>query len=158
SQRPGAAPQQSQRLEAAPRQSEQRRRVREPIDKSRTVRLANTTHPFIRRAGDKGRVARDLGMDRVILTLESSSEQKADLENLLAQQQDPSSPHYHQWLTPQQFGARFGISAGDVDNIVHWLQSQGMRITGISNGRREIEFAGTAAQIEEAFHTQIHSY
>jgi pseudomonalisin len=135
-----------------------RRRITEAVDDRRTVRLLETTHPRIRRARDNGRVDSELPMDRAILTLKSSPQQEADLEAFLAQQQDPSSPHYHEWLTPQQFGERFGASAEDIDVIVNWLQTHGLRVTRVSNGRREIEFGGTAGQIEEAFRTEIHHY
>src|SRR4029077_18303077 len=49
-------------------------------------------------------------------------------------------------------------SAPDIDVVTHWLQSHGMRINGVANGRRQIEFSGTAGQIEEAFQTEIHNY
>src|SRR5437762_8668261 len=92
-----------------------RKRITEPVDNRRTIRLPQTTHARIRRARDDGRVPGDLPMDRAILTLKGSPEQEADLEVFLAQQQDPSSPHYHEWLTPRQFGERFGASTADTD-------------------------------------------
>src|SRR5436190_15966886 len=124
------------------------RRITESVDDRKPARLPNSTHSRIRRALDEGRVAADLPLDRAILSLKSSPEQQADLERFLAEQQDPSSPHYHEWLTPQQFGERFGASAEDIGVIVKWLESHGLVVTGASNGRREIEFSGTAHQIE----------
>src|SRR5260370_15828619 len=141
-----------------PEQLPGRKRITEAVDNLRTIRLPETTHARIRRARDNGRVDSQLPMDRAILTLKSSPEQKAELEAFLAQQQDPSSPHYHEWLTPQQFGERFGAPTEDIDVIVNWLQAHGLRVTGVSNGRREIEFGGTARQIEETFRTEIHHY
>src|SRR5919197_6028433 len=88
----------------AGRQPQQRRRLTEPIDNRRTVVLPGTTHARIRQARDQGRVRADLVMERAILALKSSPEQEADLRGFLAQQQDRSSPHYHEWLTPRQFG------------------------------------------------------
>src|SRR2546425_8709160 len=87
-----------------------RRRITESVDDRKPVRLPNSTHSRIRRALDEGRVSAELPMDRAVLSLKSSPEQQADLERFLAEQQDPSSPHYHEWLTPQQFGERFGAS------------------------------------------------
>ncbi len=134
------------------------RRITESVDDRKTVRLPNSTHSRIRRAVDEGRVDADLPMDRAVLTLKSSPEQQADLERFLAEQQDPSSPHYHEWLTPQQFGERFGASAEDIGVIVNWLESHGLHVTGATYGSREIEFSGTAQQIEEAFRTEMHQY
>ena len=53
--------------------------------------------------------------------------QQADLSQLLIDQQNPGSPLYHQWLTPQQFGARFGLSSSDMAKVKAWVQSQGSR-------------------------------
>jgi len=38
---------------------------------------------------------------------------------MLADQQNPSSPQFHKWLTPEEYGDRFGLSAGDHSKIVH---------------------------------------
>jgi pseudomonalisin len=135
-----------------------RRRITESVDDRKPLRLPNSTHARIRRALDEGRVAADLPMERAVLMLKNSPEQEADLERFLAEQQDPTSPHYHQWLTPQQFGERFGASPEDIGVIVNWLESHGLRVTATSNGRREIEFSGTAQQVEEAFRTEMHRY
>jgi pseudomonalisin len=146
------------RILGGPQAPAPQKRITEPIDNGRAIRLPRTTHPRIRRAQDNGRVAQDLQMDRAVLTLKSSPEQQADLERLLADQQDPSSPQYHQWLTPQQFGERFGPSTEDVSVITNWLQSHGLTVNNISDGRREIEFSGTASQVGQAFQTEIHRY
>jgi hypothetical protein len=146
-------------LQAGPqRPAVQQRRINKPINDRETVRLPQTTHTWTRQARDRGRVAADLGMDRVVVTLSGSPEQEAQLETFLADQQNPSSPHFHEWLTPEQFGERFGAGAADVDSIVGWLQSHGMRVNEITRGRRQIEFSGTAGQIETAFQTEIHNY
>src|SRR5438876_1362362 len=142
----------------AGRQPRQRRRLTEAIDNRRTVLLPGTTHARIRQARDQGRVRADLVMERAILALKSGPEQEADLRGFLAQQQDPSSPHYHEWLTPRQFGERFGVPAEDVNVIVEWLETRGLHVDQVSNGRRQIEFSGTARQIEQVFLTEIQRY
>src|SRR5438105_3390290 len=87
-----------------------RRRITESVDDRKSFRLPNTTNSRVRRSQDEGRASAELPMERVVLTLKSSPEQEADLERFLAQQQDPRSSHYHEWLTPEQFGERFGAS------------------------------------------------
>src|SRR2546422_9332649 len=42
--------------------------------------------------------------------------------------------------------------------IVEWLETRGLHVDQVSNGRREIEFSGTARQIEQVFLTEIHRY
>src|SRR5437016_13209819 len=117
----------------AGRPPRQRRRLTESIDNRRTVLLPGTTHARIRQARDQGRVRADLVMGRAILALKSSPEQEADLRGFLAQQQDPSSPHYHEWLTQRQFGERFGVSAEDVNVIVEWLEPRSRQVANVSN-------------------------
>ena len=136
----------------------QRLRLINPIDDRQRVRLRQTTHSHIGLAQDKGRVSADLPMERVILTLKSSPEQQADLDKFVAEQQDPSSPHFHEWVTPEQFGERFGVAVADIGVVAHWLESHGLRLTDISKGRRELQFTGTARQVEETFQTEIHNY
>lgn len=86
---------------------------------------------------------------RVILALRD----RPALDQLIAQQQDPASPRYHQWLTAAQFAAQFGPSPEDFAAVAQWVTEQGFRITDSSLGRRFIQFTGTVAQAEQAFST-----
>ena len=135
-----------------------RQRITQAVDSQTLVRLHGTVHPLATRANDRGRVADGLAMDRILLVLKSSPEQDAALEQLLAEQQDPSSPRYREWLTPQQFGEQFGAGQQDLDVIVNWLEGQGFRAIRVAEGRRSLEFSGTARQVEEAFQTEMHHY
>jgi len=92
-----------------------------------------------------------------LLTVPSASQQKA-IDRLLAQQQDPRSPLYHQWLTPEQYADRFGLSPNDIQKITNWLQSQGFTILDVARGRNWIAFSGSAAQVQSTFQTEIHKY
>jgi hypothetical protein len=97
-------------------------------------------------------------MMRMLLVLQRSADQETALRQLLDQQQDKSSPNYHKWLTPEEFGARFGPADTDVQSVTSWLRSHGFEIAQVSKGRTVIEFSGTAATVKEAFHTDIHKY
>ncbi|HKM85625.1 MAG TPA: protease pro-enzyme activation domain-containing protein [Terriglobales bacterium] len=92
-----------------------------------------------------------------LLTVPSATQQKA-INQLLAQQQDPRSPLYHKWLTPEQYADRFGLSPNDIQKLTAWLQSQGFTIGNVARARNFIVFSGTAAQAENAFQTQIHNF
>jgi len=87
-----------------------------------------------------------------------SPEQQRALEKLLAEQQDPASPNYHRWLTPEQYGERFGMSEDDLAKVSAWLKSQGLSVEGYARGRNRIFFSGTAAQVASAFRTEFHQY
>jgi len=94
----------------------------------------------------------------VTLVLKPSAAQQADLDQLLAQRQDPSSPSYHRWLTPEQYADRFGVSQADIGKIVAWLGGHDLTLKSVARGRNAIAFAGAASQIESAFRIQLHHY
>jgi hypothetical protein len=133
-------------------------RLTQAVDESQLVILKGNTYPMARAQYDRGPAPSSLPMNRMLLVLRRSPEQEAALEQLLDQQQDQSSPNYHRWLTPQQFGQQFGPADQDIQTVTSWLQSHGFQVTRISNGRTVIEFSGTAGQVQEALHTTIHQY
>ena len=133
-------------------------RITQAVDESQLTVLKGNTYFMARAQYDRGVAPASLPMNRVLLVLRRSPEQEAALEQLLDQQQDQSSPNYHQWLTPQQFGEQFGPADQDIQTVTSWLQSHGFQVTRISNGRTVIEFSGTAGQVQEALHTTIHKY
>jgi subtilase family serine protease len=97
-------------------------------------------------------------MERMLLVLKRSADQEADLRKLLDDQQNAGSPSYHKWLTPDQFGQRFGPSDPDIQAVTDWLKSQGFRVDHVYRGRSLIEFSGTAAQVENTLGTAIHKF
>src|ERR1700693_1163368 len=104
--------------------SAQRNRIAARIDGSQTVVLRGRVHPSARAENDRGPVEGSFQIPGITLLLKSSASQQSDLQQLLGQQQDPSSPSYHQWLTPEQYADRYGVSSSDVAKISAWLQSQ----------------------------------
>lgn len=134
-----------------------RPRITRPVTGA-TIRLGGTTHPLAMAANEIGRAQGDLPMERMLLQLSASPDQEAALAQLLEDQNDPASPRYHQWLTPEQFGEQFGPAQADVDAITAWLASQGFAVTSIAPSRRTIEFSGMARQVERAFGTEMHRY
>jgi len=83
-------------------------------------------------------------MDRMQLVLTRNSRQASTLKALLDAQQDKSSPNYHKWLTPEQFGEQFGPADQDVQLVESWLQSHGFQVNQVAKGKTVIEFSGTA--------------
>jgi hypothetical protein len=94
----------------------------------------------------------------MLILLHRSPEQDTALTNLLTAQQDPNSSLFHQWLTPEQYGAWFGPSDQDMRAITSWLSSHGFTGITVSKGRTVVEFSGDAGQVQSAFHTPIHRY
>jgi subtilase family serine protease len=133
-------------------------RLTAPIESGLTVPLKGNLHGGARPEFDQGRVDGSMEMHAVSLVFKPSPAQQSALDQLLAQQQDRLSPNYYKWLTPAQFGDRFGMSKSDIGKVISWLQSQGFTVTRIANSRNEVFFSGTAAQVESAFHTELHNY
>lgn len=138
--------------------AQQRPRIHQRVDSTRFTRLGHSTHPFTRIGRDLGRARADLPMERIQMLLSSSPGQEAALEQLLADQQDTASPHFQEWLSPEQFGERFGLAQQDIDAVVGWLEESGFHVDAVGRGRRSLEFSGTAGQVERAFHTEIRQY
>ncbi len=134
------------------------RRISQAVDLKDLVTLGGNTHPLARPEWDRGRAPESLPVDRMLLVLERGAEQETALQQLLIDQQVKSSPNYHQWLTPEQFGKQFGPADADVQAVADWLTTQGFQINRVAAGRTAIEFSGTAAQVRQAFRTQIHKY
>ena len=133
-------------------------RIAGTIVSSRTVALAKSRHPKADPQYDLGPVDPSRQLSYITLLMKPSAGQQKALDRLLAQQQDPKSPHYHQWLTPQQYADRFGLSQNDLSKITEWLRSQGFQILSIGGGRNSVIFSGSAAQVQRAFSTEIHSF
>lgn len=133
-------------------------RVVAPVDNAVRVTLAGNIHPLARPELDRGAVAGSQPMTRILLLLQRSDTQEAALQTVLEQQQDKSSPNYHQWLTPAEFGAQYGLAHSDVQAVTQWLESQGFTVAKVYSSKMMIEFSGTAAQVQTAFGTPIHNF
>jgi subtilase family serine protease len=90
------------------------------------------------------------------LLLDRPAETDAALDRLITDLHDKSSPRFHQWLSAAEFGATFGARDEDIQTVIAWLQSHGFTVNGVQAGRTMIDFSGTAGQIREAFHTEMH--
>ena len=128
------------------------------IDNASRVGLANSTHPAVALAQDLGRVDPNLRLERMLLVLGPSDATQPTLHTFIDSLHDKKSANYHKWLTPKQFGERFGPAQADLSKIASWLQQQGFDGIKVSAGRSHIEFSGSAQTVEHAFQTEMHSY
>ena len=133
-------------------------RVQSEIDSSQLSLIPGSQSALARVAPDLGRMPSNSAINGITLRFNRSAAQEAALEALIQAQQNPSSPLYHQWLTPDQFAARFGVAQSDIDKVESWLQQQGFAIDTVNRSHTAIRFSGTAGQVESAFATQMHFY
>ncbi len=132
-------------------------RIASAISNSRSVAIRDSVAPKVRVATDLGPAPAETKLVGMSLRFTPSAAQQAALEQLLVEQQNPASPEYHQWLTPLQYGAQFGLSSADLAKVTAWLASEGFTVTGVANGGNFVTFDGTVAQAQSAFSTSIHS-
>jgi hypothetical protein len=132
-------------------------RIAGAVSGNSRVALPGTIGGRAKHSVDLGMAPGNLKLDSLSLRFSMTPAQQADLNQLLAAQLDPSSPSYHQWLTSEQFGARFGLSSGDIAKVSSWLAGQGFAITSVAKSSTFITFSGTVAQAQQAFGTAIHT-
>lgn len=133
-------------------------RILTEVSSSQRMALKGSQHPMALAQFDAGRMPGNAQLHGMSIYFKRSAAQEADLQALLAAQQNPASPQYHQWLTPDQFAARFGMAQADIDKVQSWLQQQGFAIDSVSRSKNALRFSGTSAQVEQAFNTQMHYY
>jgi kumamolisin len=81
-----------------------------------------------------------------------------ELENLLQELYDPSSPSYRHFLTVQEFTARFGPRQEDYDAVIHFAEANGLAVVGTSRNRMNVDVKASVARIEKAFHVIMGVY
>lgn len=128
------------------------------IDNSSRVSLPGTRSAIAQAESDAGRMDGTTQLENMSIVFSRSAAQQTALDALIAAQQDPSSPRYHQWLGPDEFAAQYGASDADIAKVEQWLQTQGFTVNGVSRSRIEVSFTGTVAQVEAAFGTELHYF
>ncbi|MGB6974413.1 MAG: Ig-like domain repeat protein [Terracidiphilus sp.] len=133
-------------------------RITAQVDESTLATLKGNTSSIAQAAYDHGAAPVSMPANRLVLVLKRSKQQQADLETYLEAVEDPSSPSFHKFLTPEQFGQRYGVSDADLATIETWLEGHGLKVDRVEKGRMGLEVSGTVGQVESAFHTSIHSF
>jgi subtilase family serine protease len=128
------------------------------VNETDLVELRGSTHPLAIAKFDRGAVADSLPMEHMFLVLRRSSAQEQAIEEFIAALHDPHSASFHQWLTADALGRKFGPAEEDIDIIVAWLRGQGFTVNLVHKSGLMIDISGTAGQVRNAFHTEIHQY
>jgi len=133
-------------------------RIPGPIDDRVRITLKGNVHPLAQARYDQGVVADSFPVERMFLLLQRSPDREAALTQFLQDAHRTGSASYHKWLTPEQFGELYGPDDTEIAAVSGWLQQHGFSIARVTKGKTAIEFSGTAGQLRETFHTEIHSY
>ena len=92
----------------------------------------------------------------LVITLPLRNQDQLDqlLENLY----DPTSPTYRQFLTVEQFTEQFGPTQQDYDAVVNFAKENGLTVVDTSPNRLNVQVSGTVANIQSAFHVKLGVY
>ena len=102
-----------------------------------------------------GRVAAD---EQLTIQVQLALHNQAAAEAELAAISDPDNARYGQFLSDEEFNAKYGPTADDVAAVTHHLASQGLTVKNVGDGNAFVSATGSAAQIERAFSTQLGLY
>ena len=121
-----------------------------PIGRSRTpMQVLN---------GDAKLVGRYAPTAKLRLALGLTPPKMAEEETFLKTLQDPKSPNFHKYLTPEQWNARFAPSKEDEQAVADWATAQGLTITKRYPNRLIVDVEATSETIEKAFGVTMNSY
>ena len=80
------------------------------------------------------------------------------LDQLLKDLYDPSSPSYRQFLTVNSSPSNSGRRRQDYDAVINFAKQNGLTVTGISPNRVNVQVSGSVANVESAFHVNMGVY
>jgi subtilase family serine protease len=133
-------------------------RVTQTVSNTSLYTIPNTYLPFIGKATAITPLAGTVKMNHLQLILKPSTLRQEAMETTIANLHNPKSAQFQKWLTPQQFGQEFGANDSDIAAVTSWLAAQGFTVNTIYPNKTQIDFSGTVAQVNQAFHTQENVY
>ena len=139
------------------RNSVQRDRVTVHPDVRVSTRLQGHVPVWATSSRDRGAV--DSGAElNITFVLSRSPEVQAQFTQLLTDQQNPDSPRYHQWLTPQQVGEQYGPTQHDLDALREWISSQKLSVKEVAPSGLFVNVSGPASSVAAALATDFHYF
>ena len=139
-------------------QTQARVMITQAVNNQQRVIVRGSQHPLARPEFELGEINPSTQLDRMLLVLTPPAERETELAAFLQSQHERNSPNFHHWLTPQEFGQKFGPAPQDIQTVSAWLRQQGFTVTSVAQSGRWIEFAGTSGQVERTFQTLMAQY
>src|SRR5579871_4276289 len=93
---------------------------------------------------------------RLVFVLPHTNEDA--LQHFLQDLYNPASASYRQFLTVEEFTARYGPTQADYDTVIQFVQSHGLTVVGTSPNRMNLDVTGTVANIQSALHVNLGVY
>jgi subtilase family serine protease len=117
-----------------------------------TVRLNDHIPPLVAQSRVVDRVN---AQHPIRLALALPLRNQAALDDLLTRLYDPDDPLYGQYLTPEEFTARFGPTQQDYDAVLAFAKASGLTVVGTHPNRLVLDVEGRAASVERAFGVRL---
>ncbi len=115
-------------------------------------------YPWLRFMTNSTLVSPSLGFQPISLAIGLPLRNERQLDQLLGELTDPASTNYHHWLKPGEFAQKFGPSQADYDNLINFMQAQGMTISACHSNRLLLDVTGPASTVEQVFHVHLRTY
>ena len=117
--------------------------------------ISGNTPGFVAKATDLGSVDPNTVIS-VTVWLKLHNENQ--LDNLVAQQHQRGSKQYHKWISQDQFNTSFGPTSQELKSVQNYLNAKGLSTVFVAENNMFVKVQGTVANIQNAFHVQIHKY
>jgi len=132
--------------------------VTQPVNNNQLFTIPKSHFGFVGHASATTPLAGTTRMNHLQLILSPGPLRRAQMEQFITNLHNPKSAQFHHWLSPQEFGAAYGASDSDIAAVTSWLTSQGFTVNNVYPNKTQIDFTGTVAQVNSAFHTQENIY
>jgi len=83
---------------------------------------------------------------------------ESQLDALLSEFHNPSSPQYKHFLTAEQFAAQFGPTDEDYNKVLAFAKANGLTVTRTYRSHLLVNVRGSSAQVEQVFHVKMQTY
>ncbi len=129
--------------------------INQAIDENQLISVGGTRREANAK-NDRGRVEDSFPMEHMLLQLKRAPNLEREFDQYIDSLTDKRSPNFHHWIMAAEQGEKYSLAQQDIDSITGFLRSHGFTIDSVYPNRMVIEFSGTAGEIREAFHTEIH--
>jgi len=131
--------------------------ITEQINENNLVTLAGNTRPEANTRNDRGAVYDSFPLNHIWLLMRRPAHRQKALDKLARDQMDKKSPNFHKWIGADQIGEQYGPSKADQKKVTDWLKAHGFKVNLVYKNQVLIDFGGTAGQVRDTFHTEIHN-
>src|ERR1700722_18802876 len=105
---------------------------------------------------DLGEAANVVGQGEISLTVALKLRNTDQLESALRATYTAGGPGYRKFLSPQEFGAKFGPTAETIARVTQPFQKSGLHVTQLT--ATHLSVSGSTAAVQREFGVQLHAY